>query len=211
MKNDERMWQKYYNDFTHYYLHLDATPDSLEYRLLYLTFTNTLRDCNEMKTIAAHCYLHLFQLDLAKVVASLKPLTQLHMLKLDKQSLYPKHSEDSLIAALEASTDEFGTSKFSSCVSDFLINLLFKVLVNIITSEDDSCRAASLQKWFNVYRDMVSYVMSLENISQYYLLIIMHIIIVNNLHKVLKHCIFSSFLMPRCCSVDVGYRCCCSK
>ena len=155
MKNDENLWQKYYNEFTHYYLHLYATPDSLEHRLLHSLFTNTLREFNEMKAIAAHCYLHLFQLDLAKVVASLKPLTQLHMLKLSQQSLNPSYSEDSLITTLQASPDEFGTSKFGSGVSRVLIDLLFEVLVNIISSEDDSYRLASLQKWFNVYRDMV--------------------------------------------------------
>ena len=156
MKNDEKMWQKYYNDFSYYYLHLYATPDSLEHRLLHLTFTNTLlKHFNEIKAIAAHCYLHLFQLDLAKVVASLKPLRQLHVLKLSQQPSYPKYSEDSLITALEVSPNEFGTSKFGSGVSKLLINLLFENLVNVISSEDASYRLASLQKWFNAYRDMV--------------------------------------------------------
>ena len=154
MKNDGNVWQKYYNDFTHYYLHLHANPDSLEHKLLHLTFTDTLRDFNE-RAIAAHCYLHLFQLNLAKIVASLKPLAQLHVLKLSQQPLHPKDSEDSLITALQASPDEFGVSKFGSGVSKFLIDLLFEVLVNIISSENDNYRLASLQKWFNAYRDMV--------------------------------------------------------
>jgi len=139
MRNDERIWQKYYNDFTHHYLHLSATPDSLEHRLLQLTFTDTLRDFIEMKAIAAHCYLHLFQLDLAKIVALLKSLGQLHVPTLNEQMLYPKDSQKS---ALD-----------NSRISRFVTGTLFAALVNAIRNKDGGFH--SLQKWFNIYRDMV--------------------------------------------------------
>ena len=145
------MWQKYYNDFIHYYLNFSTTPDRLEHRLLQLTFTNTLRDYNEAKAIAVHCYLHLFQLNLAKVVASLKPLGQLQVLKFNQQLLYPKDASHSLVTTLQASKSALDISS----ISNFLIHLLFKVLVNVIASKDDNYRVPTLQKWFVAYRDMV--------------------------------------------------------
>ena len=151
MRSDEVIWQKYYNDFTHYYLHLQAAPDGLEYRLLQLTLSNTLRDYSEMKPIAVHCYLHLFQLDLAKVVASLKSLRQLQVLKLNQQSLYQKDIEYSLITSIQASKSGLKESS----ILQFLIDLLFEVLVNIIKNKDNDHKLVSLQKWFIAYRDMV--------------------------------------------------------
>ena len=157
MGNDEVMWQKYCSDFIHYYLHLYAAPDSLEHRVLQLTLTNTLTGYSKMKPIAVHCYLHLFQLDIAKVVVSLKSIRQLQVLELNQQLLYQKDAEASLVIALQASKstlDGSSISNFIRSISKFLIDLLFEVLINSITCKDN--RLASLQKWFIAYRDMVS-------------------------------------------------------
>ena len=143
MRSDDEMWQKYYNDFIYYYLHLNVAADSLEYRLLQLTLINTLKDYKEIKPIAVHCYLHLFQLDLAKTVASLKSLGQLQVLQLSQQLLYQKYS-----LVMESALD-------GCIISNFLIDLLFEVLVNIVKNKDINCRLASLQNWFIAYRDMV--------------------------------------------------------
>ena len=151
MRNDETIWQKYFNDFTHYYLHLSADPNSLELKLVQLTFTDILRNYSDMKAIAVHCYMYLFQLDLAKVVASLKPLGQLEVLKVE-QSLYPRDPEYSLVATLQTSKSVLG----SSSISKFVIDSLFSVLVNAVYSRDRNGRLSHLQKWFSSYRDMVS-------------------------------------------------------
>lgn len=153
MGNDEIIWQKYFNDFTHHYLHLSATaPDSLEHKLVQLTFSDMLRSYNVMKAIAVHCYLHLYQLDLAKVIASLKPLGQLELLKVDEQSLYPGDPEYSLVANLQTSRTALG----SSSISKFVVDSLFAVLVNAIYSRDKNSKLSLLHKWFSSYRDMVS-------------------------------------------------------
>ena len=150
-------WQKYCSDFIHNYLHLHAAPDSLEHRVLLLTLTKTLTNFNEMKPVAAHCYLHIFLLDLAKVVASLKSISQLQVLELNQQLLYQKDAENSLFTALQASKatlDGTSISNFIRSISHFLINLLFKILINYITCEDN--RLALLKNWFIAYRDVVS-------------------------------------------------------
>lgn len=150
MRKEDIIWKKYFNDFVYYYLHLNAAPDSLEYLLLQLTFTDILRDYNE-KAVAAHCYLHLFQLSLAKLVILLRPLSQLQMHKL------PEDAEDSLSTALEASLDNSNNSKFGSIVLKFLIGSLFEALTDIIKSNDCNYQLMSLQRWFIAYSDMVSH------------------------------------------------------
>ena len=151
------MWEKYCSDFIHYYLHLHAAPDSLEHRVLLLTLTKTLTNFSEMKPVAVHCYLHIFLLDLAKVVASLKSISQLQVLKSNHKLLYQKDAENSLFTALQASKstlDGSSISNFIRSISKFLIDLLFKVLINNIKCKDN--RLASLKNWFIAYRDMVS-------------------------------------------------------
>ena len=153
MENDEQIWQKYFNDFTHYYLHLSgASPDDLEHKLVKLTFTDVLNNYSKMKSIAIHCHVHLNQLDLAKVVASLKPLGQLEEFKSDEDSLYPEDPEYSLVGTFHTSKSALG----SSSISKFVIGSLFAALVNAIYSKDKDNRLCSIQKWFNSYRDMVS-------------------------------------------------------
>ena len=151
MGNDEALWQKYFNDFTHQYLHLSTTtPDNIESRLVQLTFTSVLRKYSVMKAITVHCYMFLYQLDLAKIVASLKPLGQLEELKGNEQSLYPGDTQGSVVTTFQTLT--LG----SSSVSKFVIDSLFSVLVNVIYSKDKTNRLSLLQKWYNSYRDMVS-------------------------------------------------------
>ena len=148
MDNDDTFWQKYFNDVTHQYLHLSTTaPDNIENKLVQLTFTGVLREYSVMKAIAVHCYMLLYQLDLAKIVASLKPLGQLEELKLNEQSLYPGDPQCSSVTTLQMSA--LGSSKF-------VIDSLFSVLVNVIYSRDKNNRLSLLQKWYNSYRDMVS-------------------------------------------------------
>ena len=152
MRNDETIWQKYFMDFTHYYLHLSADPNSLELKLVQMRFTDVLRNYSDMKAIAVHCYMYLYQLDLAKVVASLKPLGQLKMHEVDQQSLYPRDPEYFLVATLQTSKSVLGSSN----ISKFVIDSLFLVLVDAIYNKDRNNRLSSLQKWFISYRDLVS-------------------------------------------------------
>ena len=147
INNDDAFWQKYFNDFAHQYLHLSTTaPDNLENKLVQLIFTDVLRKYSVVKAIAVHCYMLLYQLDLAKIVASLKPLGQLEELKLNKQSLYPGDPRCSLVTTIQTSESAL----------KFVIDSLFSVLVNVIYSRDKNNRLSLLQKWYNSYRDMVS-------------------------------------------------------
>jgi len=150
MQNED-LWQKYYNDFTNYFLHMSSAPNSIEHKLLQLTFDDVLSSYSEMKAIAAHCYIHLYQLDLAKVVALLKPLGQLHIVRNDQASLYPGDPEYTFVSTLQASKAVPG----SKHISKFVIESLFAVLINAVYSRKN--RLNQLQQWYNSYRDMVSF------------------------------------------------------
>ena len=153
MENNEQMWQKYFNDFIHHSLHLSGvSPDDLEHKLVQLTFTDVLKNYSEMKPIAIHCHIYLNQLDLAKLVASLKPLGQLEELKTDADSLYQSNPEYSLVRTLHTPKSALG----SSSISKFVIDSLFAALVNTVYSKDKGNRLCFIQKWFSSYRDMVS-------------------------------------------------------
>ena len=150
MQSDENLWQKYYNDFTNYFLHMSSAPNSIEHKLLQLTFNDVLKTYNEMKPIAIHCYIYLYQLDLAKVVALLKPLGQLHIVRDDQASLYPGDPEYTFVSTLQASK----AVPVSKNISKFVIESLFAVLINSVYSRSD--RMSRLQQWYSSYRDMVS-------------------------------------------------------
>ena len=151
MNNHDVLWQKYYNDFVYHYLYLSANPDDLEHKLLEITFSDIFNSYSEMKVIAVHCYIHLCQLDLGKIVALLKSLGKLQIHKEGQESLYQGDPESSLIATL-------WTSKCftNSSISKFVIESLFAVLVDTMYSKDSSSRLSILQKWFKTYRDAVS-------------------------------------------------------
>ena len=164
MENHKEIWQKYFNDFVHHHLHLSAASSDLEQKLVQLTFTDVLSIHNKMNAIVIHCHMHLNHLDLAKVVASMKPLGQLAELKTDKHPLCPRDPEDSLMATLHTSKSALGSSN----VSKFVIDSLFTALVDAIYS--NSSKFCSVQKWYNSYRDTVSYkeIITLYRCHKYY-------------------------------------------
>ena len=149
IQNDENLWQKYYNDFTSYFLRMSSAPNNIDHKLLQLTFTDVLRSYSK-KPIAAHCYVHLYQLDLAKIVALLKPLGQLHMVKDDQESPFSEDPEYTLVTTLQKSRSGLG----SKSISKFVIESLFAVLINAVYSKNNG--TSQLQQWFSSYRDMVS-------------------------------------------------------
>ena len=151
MNDHEVMWQKYYNDFIYHYLYLSANPDDLEHKLLEISFSNVFSKYKEMKVIAAHCFIHLYQLDLAKIVALLKSLRKLKVFEDTQKSVYLGKPELAFLAKV------WEAKRFTdNNISKFVIESLFAVLVNTIYSRDSKNRLSILQKWFNSYRDMVS-------------------------------------------------------
>ena len=148
----DKIWLKYFNDFTQFFFPLSAiSSDNLHNKLVQLSFADVLKNYNEMKIIAIHCQMYLNQLDLTKIAATLKPIAQLAELRTNDISLYPENPENSLVATFHPFKPTLGNSN----VSKFVIKSLFKALVNVIY-QNEGIDQNRLQKWLSSYRDMVS-------------------------------------------------------
>jgi len=158
MLNDKDVWQKYYSDFISQYLHMSATPDKIEYKLLRLTFDYAISSYNEIKAIAAHCYLHLYQLDLAKVVALLKPMGWLKPVSVE-DSVFPEDPEKALIHTVQESQSVQEIS-----MTKFVVDSLFAALSNVIYHRGEKMQP--IQEWHNSYRGLVSIDVDIFNAIQ---------------------------------------------
>ena len=150
MQNNEEAWQKYFNDFINQNLHVTAALDSIEYRLVQLTFADLLNTHNEMKAVVVHCYVYLYQLDLAKVLTSLKALGQLRVVR-DEESVHPADSEGCLMTLSQEST-----SIQENSISKYVMNSLFESLINILYHKKKTKKEPLFQEWYCSYRDLVS-------------------------------------------------------
>jgi len=146
MQSNEETWKKYFNDFINQNLHVTATPGSAEYRLVCLTFADLLASHSEMKAVAMHCYVYLYQLDLAKVLTTLKALGQLKVVR-DEDSVHPASCGQSLDIAVKSIQE--------SSVSKYVMNSLFESLINILYYKKDG-KKPLLQDWYCSYRNLVS-------------------------------------------------------
>ena len=103
-----------------------------------------------MKAVALHCYIHLHQLDVAKVVALLKPLVQIKTKVVrNEESIYPVDPQELLFA-----TAQTPKSLQSSTISKYVIDSLFVSLIDIIFHKGE--KMSLLEEWYKSYRDLVS-------------------------------------------------------
>jgi len=140
IQSNETLWMKYYHDFVYHVLHFRASSDSFEYKLLQMIFFNQLQSFSTMKVIAAHCYVHMYQVDLARTVGLLRPLGTL----LEK-TRYSGLSHDQL------QTPQF--SKYpQEIVSHYAVEVLFGLMVKFV----DQDTASTSKDWYCLFKYMVS-------------------------------------------------------
>ena len=139
MQNNETLWMKYYHDFVYHVLQLQASSKSLEYELLQVAFFNELKCFSTKKVVAAHCYVHMYQLDLARTVGLLKPLGTLLQ--------QTKYSGISKLQTPQLSKHP------QEAASYYTVEILFELMVNIINTDAIS----ACTDWYCTFRDMVSY------------------------------------------------------
>jgi len=151
MQTNEEMWRKYCSDFICHYCHISTAPDSIEHKLLQLILDDAIDSFTEMKAIAVHCYIHLYQVNLAKVVTILKPLGQLKVVS------HPG-SEHSLITCYQNSKSIQGSNIFR-----FVIESLFTAFTGILGHKGTVLPL--IQEWYGCYRDLVSYLQCINNVS----------------------------------------------
>ncbi len=80
MSGDVELWTRYFNDFVLHKLRLDSEDSAggIAQQMLY-TFMSQLHSLEALERIInLHAYLHVYQLDLAKLASILRPLNKLH-------------------------------------------------------------------------------------------------------------------------------------
>jgi len=150
MKNDDKTWQKYYDDFVNQYLHMSGSPDDIEHKLLQLTLDDVLNSHKEMKAVALHCYMHLYQLNIAKVVALLKPIGLLKSKIIrNEDSIYPADPQQSLFTTARAIK-----SVHANIICEYVIDYVFVALVDVLFHKGS--KLSLFQEWYKLYSDLVS-------------------------------------------------------
>ena len=77
ISNDIDLWNMYFIDFILHKLRLDS-EGGIAQQMLY-TFMRELHSLEALeRVINLHAYLHVYQLDLAKLASNLRPLNKLH-------------------------------------------------------------------------------------------------------------------------------------
>ncbi len=84
MSNNAELWDRYFNDFVLHKLRLDSEDSAggIAQKILQ-TFMSQLQQLTALeRLINLHAYLHVYQLDLAKMASVLRPLNKLHKVRL---------------------------------------------------------------------------------------------------------------------------------
>ena len=165
--DDNELWQKYLEDFTHQKLHLDFSSTGISHKILQVAF-GKLEERDALHRLAIlHVYVHIHKLNLAKVVSILRPLDKIEV----AASIFPSLSEkvqsptQSFLHSVEHSGDFLGRPE---ALSIFIIDTLFSAIAGIGMSYTTPVSVAAgaaqmpentleqLKVWYKVYRDVVS-------------------------------------------------------
>ncbi len=142
------IWNRYFMDFAHKKLHLqpEVTPLTNEILKAYIgpvTGSSALE-----RLVSLHVRLHVYQMDLTKVTAILKPITKM------QQSLHPA-ATGSLAYLSLASTlhDPKSIDRIPQTFVSPIVKTLYTFALHMSTAETDP---ESLNFWYQSYSEIVS-------------------------------------------------------
>ena len=160
MMNSPQLIKSYSEAFTHQKLRLGSSTAGISFRILRLTFTQ-LHPNQELLTrlVLLHVCMHVYQLDLSRLVQVLRPLDTL----LDMTANVPEDPfaethpspTTSFLSAIQESGDLLGQP---GDLSKYVLRLLFSALAGSILEQtpEDPKTQKSIDLWYGVYRDVVS-------------------------------------------------------
>ena len=133
----DALWQRYWKDFVANRFHLNAGEDKLTFELIHITLARPLSEKDvKKKMVALHCTAHTNQINLAKLVSSLRPLQYLQ--KVDQ---IPDHVQN------------------PGVLYEFIVDTLFGALAEECLKcgreEMSYCEPEKLEVWRECYRDVV--------------------------------------------------------
>ena len=78
ISEEPKLWDKYWKDFFSTKFYISSIGDKLTLELVNLTFTRQLtRLAPQQRLVALHCRAHINQVNLAKLISTLRPLQEL--------------------------------------------------------------------------------------------------------------------------------------
>ncbi len=159
MLHDADLFKRYSEAFTNQKLRLGTSTTGISFKLLRLTFLQLHPDQDVLTRLALlHICMHVYQLDLARLVQVLRPLDIL----LDMAAVVPNdpYAEEqpsptaSFLSAVRESGDLFGQP---GDLSKYVLKILFSALVgSLLGHGTDDSPEENLSLWYEVYKDVVS-------------------------------------------------------
>ena len=143
VKNSE-LWVRYFEDYIHHIVQVDydcksvAMVASLE-RAQQLPITQRLA--------RLHVYFSVHRLNLPQVVSALRPLDDL----VAKDTM----GQGSLVGTLVSSWDKEGEADSTQGLGSFVVDILFDVLLRVVSRDDVDKTTADIMKWYQVYQEVV--------------------------------------------------------
>jgi hypothetical protein len=160
MLDTPHLMKEYSDAFTHQKLRLSTSTAGISFRILRLIFTQ-LHPNQELLTrlVLLHVCMHVYQLDLSRLVQVLRPLdTLLEMAaSVPEDPFADRHPSPtaSFLNAVQQSGDLLGQP---GDLSKYVLRLLFSALSGSILQQslDNSTTHENVLLWFDVYRDVMS-------------------------------------------------------
>ena len=130
LSENDALWQKYLEDFTHQRLHLEYGNTGTGHKILRAAFGKLEQREAFLRLSILHVYVHIHKLNLAKVVSILRPLDKIEV----AVSVFPSLSEkihnpaQSFLHDVQDSGDFLGRPE---ALSVFIIDTLFGAIAGI--------------------------------------------------------------------------------
>lgn len=151
---NDSLWQKYLEDFTHQKLHLEYGNTGTGHKILRAAFGKLEKREAFLRLAILHVYVHIHKLNLAKVVSILRPLDKIEV----AVSVFPSLSEKihnpahSFLHDVQDSGDFLGRPE---ALSVFIIDTLFGAITGISMSCHETGRDNNAERWKTVQSEEV--------------------------------------------------------
>ena len=146
MQRDDSLWTHYCEDFIWYKLHLSPEKTLFGQDILPLYIGSDVLDCTDAlsKLVSLHVRLHVYQLDIAKVIKVLKPISKLESIS------SPLMSNPTTIFALKSvvSPEHTMAEKRLPNISSFIVTMLFEAFSEAASKDE-------LTQWRRSYLNIV--------------------------------------------------------
>ena len=161
ISEEPKLWDKYWKDFISTKFHISSLDDKLALELVNLTFTRQLtRLTPQRRLVALHCKAHINQVNLAKLMSTLRPLQDLQ--KVNEATLHPgaqlplaMSPGDTLRSIVEMKSEYISDS---TALYQFILDSLFLSFANGCLRYGSSLQyldTEQLVTWHKSYRNVV--------------------------------------------------------